>query len=1053
MQFSKHMFFVLSFLLAIFSQFSLVIAGEIPGYVGQQNFRLEDDSQLRDFSRRAQDAKVEVARVDQIRAQLGNQARSLTQQRDNILAHMSDLQQRIDGTKNEKISLLSKLAELNKAPEINKDQITNIQNKINEQDALAADLSRQYGASKIDLGPVNVRLDQINHDYDIANRNYQIAMERLQSIARDRDSYRDDLIKTIQYVNSQGARAGFSDGSSDGASLSRKLGQDIGSRDGQSDGFNQGTSDGHDRDYRRGADQGDRDGSARAKSDGLRDGTNEGTISGNQSAARREGEVAGIKRGDASNAANVGIEQGKKAGLARAVETGSIDGNNKGENETVQKFESGELNKVLINGPFAGSFSRRSPSYPGDFNGPNFDPNVYNNREIVKIAYTDGYLDQYRQYTRYEYLRRIDGDYNAVYDSAYANSYRDANNRDYPDYYESGRRDGDKLAYTREYPIAKNAAFRIAFDQYDSAPNRSSGEFKSTYKASELSAYNNRFEEIRSANFKRVELEVFNANIAAQTELYRQKRIGEVTNVYKNNAILAFVSSEMLDGGINGVAKLDGVFQPGETTLHSITLQNFGAKSAQNVSVQLDNGAVVKINEIPARSLVVIKGAGLSQIANNSSIGSTAKTSLKVISKLTSEDVVEAIHFDSIGSGILKSSDQKSVKVAYPMALSGLSLGSQLLKGVANKLSVSISNNSKRPYAGIMQVQVNVNSQSGIVTKEFTKLESIQASAQLSDAEVLVTSDADIYRDLSFSATISQNGVTLGVLSTDMMAMAKAQFADKGLAPVIIANSDKNLKQLLDALSLAGGTDKVSVLDLSLASLNAGTLSLGLSGKVLLVVDNESGVNIKSLNSFIGKSKSSAFVFIDETNSGLKNVLTLGSSKDAQKLLWEKRVVMFTNPHRAEGVQKSSAMIQSSLRSFDKDLALASNLTKTATELLATLKSEINRTSFFTPSNAIKMYSLKAMAEVLCINKAYDESGRIFSRDKKWVEMIGNDQTLFINVLKAASSGEVTEAKLSTILPAIALKDTVSNAMSNADGIYRDMMSKITNATNKVLGN
>ena len=38
-------------------------------------------------------------------------------------------------------------------------------------------------------------------------------------------------------------------------------------------------------------------------------------------------------------------------------------------------------------------------------------------------------------------------------------------------------------------------------------------------------------------------------------------------------------------------------------------------------------------------------------------------------------------------------------------------------------------------------------------------------------------------------------------------------------------------------------------------------------------------------------------------------------------------------------------------------------------------------------------------------------------------------------------------------IPAIAMKDTLSNAMSNADGIARTMMPKILNATNKVLNN
>lgn len=1053
MKCSKKLMFVFVFIFAMVSQFSLAIAGEIPGYIGQQSFRLQDDRELSDLTRRTEDLKVELARIDQSRDQFEGQVRAMEQQKNQHIERMNALQKDIDGTKATKIALEAKLAELNKTPEVNKDQITAVTAQIAAADQSIAEKSKQYGALKIELGPMNVRLEQIRADYAVVLKRSQDASIRLQNAAREREAYRQDLIASIQYVNREGANRGQVDGSNDGMALSRRLGYDIGQRDGEADGYNQGTSDGQDRWYKRGADQGERDGSARARLDGERDGTYEGTRSGNSNAGNREGTAAGNRRADASNAATVGMEQGKKAGMERAVRTGSARGQEIGQKETVLKFETGDLNSVNANGPFAGSFQRRSPAYPGDFNGPSFNPNVYNNKEVLKKAYADGYVHQYREYTRYEFLRRIDADYNATYDNSYARTYDQASNRDYPEYYDRGRKEADARAYSRDYPVVKAQAFRVAFDRADANPARSSEEYKSSYKSAELSAYNERYEAIRRANFDRLELETFNANIAAQTEIYRQKRIGEVSAVYNNNAVLAFVSSEMVDGGVSGIAKLDGVFQPGESTLHSVTLRNFGLKAAQNVSVQLDNGSLVKLPEIAARSLVVVKGAALSKIAGNASIGSTARSSLRVVSPLTSKDAVEALHFDSIDGGVLKSADQKAVRVAYPLALSDLALKSQLLKGIANKLSIAVTNNSKRAHNGELKVQLQVNSQSSIITKEFGVLSSIESSAQLSDAEVLVTSESDVYRDLSFSATISQNGVTLGVLGSDLVTMAKAQYADKAGAVVLVANSDRNLKQLLDALSNAGGTDKVSVLDLSLASLNASVLANGLNQKVLLVVDDENGTNIKSLNSFVGKSQSSSFVFIDESTTGLKNALNIGAARDAQKLLWGKQTVIFTNPHRAEGVVKSSAMIQSTLNNFENDLTLARDLTLSANDLIARMRSEINRNTFFTPNTAIKMFSLKALSEVLCINKAYDESGSIFSRDKKWVEMIGNDNTLFINVLKSASNGGVNEANLSTVLPAISMKETLSNAMSNSEIIYKVMMQKIVNATNKVLDN
>lgn len=1053
MKFQKGL--VLNFLLvtALVSQFNWANAGDVPGYIGNQSFNITDDPQLNNLTRQAENAKYDVARADQMRDQTDGQLRGFLAQRERIFSHMNDLQSGIDATKSSLNSLQAKLSDLNKNPDVNKDQISQTKSQIDEANQRITDLQRQLGATKLDLGPVNVRIDQLQHDLQVATANYQNAMNRLQSIARDRDYYRQELISAISRINNEGANRGQVDGSNDGVDLSRRLGQDIGSRDGDADGTRQGTSDGQTRYYQQGEAVGEKEGSAKALSDGQRDGSAEGQRDGNISAGSREGKIAGVKRANASDAAAVGTQQGNKAGMDRAISTGSINGNNKGEAETVLKYESGNLNSITIDGPFAGSFQRRSPDYPGDFNGQSYNPRVYNSRDVLARAYADGYIYQYRQYTRYEYLRRIDSYYNSVYDSHYSSTYNQANGREYPEYYDRGRSDGYRTAYSRDYPVVKAQAYKVAFDQADSNPTRSSDNFKNAYKNSELEAYNDRYEQIRSANFDVAELKTFNANIAGQTEIYRQKRIGEVTTVYNNNAVLSYVSSEMLDGGINGVAKLDGVFQPGETTLHSITLKNFGMTAAKNVSVQLDNGAIVKLPEIPARSVVTVKGAGSSKIAANAQIGSTAKTTLKVVSKLTSDDAIEAAHFDSIGEGILKRADQKSTQVAFPLSLSNLSLSTQLIKGVKNNLHIAVTNNSKRAYNGELKIKVLVNSQSQVLTKDFGVLSSLNSSAQLGDAEVLVNSESDIYRDLDFSASISQNGVTLGVLGSDLVAMAKAQYIEKANAPVIVANSDKNLNQLLDALALIGGTEKASVLDLSLASMNSGILTNGLDQKVILITDDEKGSNISSLNTLVAKSKSSAFVFIDETNTGLRNAMNLVSLKDAQSLLWDRRQVVFTNPYRAEGVVKSSSMIQSSLKDFDKDLTLANDLSQTAPVLLARIKSEVNRTSFFTPSNAIKMFSLKALSEVLCINKAYAESGGIFTRNKKLAEMINSDGTLFINVLKNASAGEVNEGKLGTVLSAIAMKDTLSNAISNVFEISKVVKLKIKNTTNKVLGN
>ncbi|MBC7715117.1 MAG: hypothetical protein H7177_17360 [Rhizobacter sp.] len=1045
------MHFLTRFFLMIAMAIGTAYAGDIPGYIGEQSFRLTDDQDYNNVMRRADDAKVEVARTEQAAGQLGDQVRTLETQLRSIQDRMNQLMKQADGLKQTKISLTAKLEELKKTPEVNAEAITQTQNEINSLDAQIQATNQQAGQAKLESSSIAVRLDQVRNDFNQASARVQGARQNMDMAARQRDDYRNSLLDQLKKINYEGSRGGQSDGGMDGAELSGRIGNDRGYADGTNDGLSQGTVDGQDRFYKRGADQGERDGSARARIDGQRDGTNEGTIAGNRSAGSREGNAAGIVRGNGSNAAAVGIDQGKKSGMERAVSTGSANGRANGENETTKKLESGDLNSISIGGAFAGSFQRTSPSYPGDFNGPNYKPNI-NHRQIVMIkAYADGYIYNYRQYSRFEFSRRIDTDYNQRYDLSYRQAYDSAVNRDYPAYYDQGRRDADARAYGRDYPVVKADAFRIAFAQLDSAPNRATGEFKISYANSELAAYNQRYEEIRSANFDRVELEVFNANIANQTEIYRQKRIGEVSAIYNGSAVLEFVSSEMLDGGISGVASLDGVFQPGEITNHNIVIKNYGFKDATNVSIVLEGGQVSKLPAIAARSSVTVIGAAQGSVT--AGLNAVYRSALRVISPLASNDAVEGRHFDKLTGGILKDADQKAVRATYPLTLSGLALNSQLLKGQKNNLKITMTNNSKREYKGELKIKLLANSQNGIITKDFAAVSFLQTSASLNDAEILVDAEQDAYRDLSISAQVFQNGVLIGVLPQDFMTMAKAKFLDKGKVPVLVANTDKNLDAFLDALNTLGGSEKVSILDLSLPTLNADAIAAGFNGKVLLMVDDSAGASIKSLNTFIGKSVSSTFVFIDDSNSGLTNVKTLAVLKDAPNLLFGKRAVLFSNPHRATGVVKSSAFMQSSAKSFANDLGLAQTLTMTAPELLAQIKATVTPANFNTPNDSIKVFSLKALSEVLCINTAYDESGGIFSRDKKWAKMIEEDMTLFHNQMKTASSGDVVVSKLPVVMAAIAMKETLSSAMSRADGISRDMKLKIQNATNGVLGN
>lgn len=1047
----KHYLILLTMMMAGVNAY----ADRIPGYVGQQSFKLTDDRDLSNYLYQEDQAKIEFARVDQSRDQLQGQLNVLSKQVTDIRSEMDQLNNQIISDKQSLKTLQDKLVELQKNADANKAEIDTTTLSIERMQTLIKNRTDAYAQLKLQLPPLTSRLDQVKMDFDQVSRRAEDARIRMFKIREDRERYERALIAEIQRLNRDGANRGGSDGEVDGNKLAADYGYQFGSKDGSQDGLSVGTRDGQERDYRRGADQGDRDGAGRARIDGERDGTALGTRDGNISAATREGTAAGVKRADKSDASIVGTNQGKKAGMDRAIVTGRIDGEALGEKETISKFESTPLTEVKLDGPFAGSFARRSPAYPGDFNGPNFRPDVWVNKDILKRAYADGYVYIYRDQTHRAYDNRIDMEYNRVYDQKYSENYQVAINRDYPDYYNSGRSDGDRRAYDRDYPVIKNNFYRDFYARFDQNPNRTSGEFKSTYVSIEASAYANRYENIRSEFFDKFELETFNANIKEQTEIFRTKRIGEVTKIFNNNAILEFANSSMLDGGTNNVGKFDSVFMPGESTLHNVVIKNFGFKSHENVRVKLDNGKEIKLPAIPARSIVTIVGAGNSQVASTSQVNTTAKTSLSVLATLTSDDAVEAIHFDSMGEGLLKRNDVKSTKVSYPFTLSGLSLNGQLLKKTANGMKVNVTNLSSRPYVGEMKIELVTSSGNNIVSKEFSPTSKVAngETVTLSDAEMLITSDADIYRDIAINAKIKMNGVLIGYLPSDLIVMAKAAYEEKSKLPVIAVDSAQSISALLDLIADFGGSENVSILDTSLGNLNASILANGLAQKALIVLDNDQAALTTKLNGFFIKSKNLGVLLVNQNGNGLSVLTNLSVAKDAQKLNLDKRQLVITNPYRADGLQVSSIFTVGKVENAASLVGLLSTMATTSSEHLAKLKTEINRNTFFTANDTLKLYSLRSMAEVMNINIAYDKSGSIFSRDKKWADKISDDSALFINQVKAASNGSVNEDKLGAVLSALAVKDFVGTAMSDFYDISRNMMPKILNATNKVLGN
>lgn len=898
--------------------------------------------------------------------------------------------------------------------------------------------------------------DKIEKELAPIEMRIQRGTQEFRQMVAMREKYRENLIREVLQVNADGARLGSENGAQDGTELAYQEGTDSGRRDGDRDGFTVGTREGQERDFRRGSDQGDREGSARGRSEGNTLGSAEGRRAGNSDAGTVEGTAQGRSRAQASDAAQVGQQQGQTAGFDRSIREGDRTGTPRGETQAIEKNEKTNLQTQSLEGEFAGSFDRRVPDYNGR-RGGRYRTDNSGRREILKKAYNDGYDFRYVEVHRYEYLRQIDGFYARAYDDSYQASRTTAYDRNYDQHFNQGRTEADTRAYNRDFPIARQAAFDQNREAFAQNPERDSQEFKGSFTSADRTTYSSVYESIRSANFARTEQDTFNNNIEEQTETHRAKRFEEVSKVYAENDVLDFDSSEVIDGGINKIAAKDGIFQPSETVFHNVTISNYGQKAATGVKITSNDGTTSTIAEIPARTKVTIKGAGKSSIPSNARIGSSIVSTLKVSSGIKAEAKIQGRHFDNASQGTLKAAEQKQLSVNYPMVLSGLSTNSQLLLNQANGLKISVTNQSNRGYKGPFKIVLTANSNSSIITKTFDDVESVNGTINLSDAKILVNDESDIYSPITFKAHIHYQGVKLGELTRELTTMVKAPFIDKAGKPVVITNSDVLASDLLRTIQDLGGISNASVLDLSLDQLNAQAIQKGLQNRVAVIVDNGNGTVARQLQKLMETSTNTAFVLVDDQMNSANVARTLSAFKDAIRIpvdlkgYGKKFDITFTNQLRASGLKGSNMLIQANSSNYRQVLALAGQLSLSTDQLIAKAKSEISKGNFGVENLTLQLLTTKGLAEVANINKAYAESGGWFSRDGKLADMIDDDSSLVINKMKAASDVKLSNETIGIVLSAIAFKDGMEKGVSNFDPVAKDMTIKVRGRVNKRL--
>lgn len=945
-------------------------------------------------------------------------------------------------------------------------QIKAAQDKIAKIDTENAQRSTKLEQEKAKLASAEAKvtaeqaaLRPIKGEFDNALTNHNNLMTR-------KNRLQEMLIERILRINRLGSQVGEEAGSIDGDFYAEYIGVPAGQRDGDRDGTNEGTSAGQNSSYQRGLSAGEIQGNSEAEVQGEADGTRIGKNQGHVAAATTAGNEDGVDRANKSDAANVGTQQGRTAGLQRAKDEGKTTGEALGQKQAIEKNENGAMESANVDGQFAGAFAAVVPDYPGfdciqvgsrryhrdDYGWrrdrrwaadsrvcPNFRPRKHaefarTDRPILKEAFMDAYLISYRQNRRGQFNQSIDRYYLDNYSATRSAAYADFSSREYPTYTENGRVDGRNAAYNARYPLVKEEARKVAFARANANPDTNAQDYRSTYSQVESAAYNKRYEEIRSNNFNRHEVATFRANIEEQTEIFRKARFATVDSIYANNSVLKFVTSEMVDGGISGVAKADGVFQPGETTLHNVTITNYGKKAATNVTVRLDSGESVTLPTLPARKTTTIKGAIKGSVDGR--LGSRFESNLKAYSTLTAEAGIQGRHFYATSSGRLNSGDKKTVGVAYPISLSSLQTKSELLINEANTLTMNVSNVSKRKYTGPLKVELSVDSSTGIVTREFSDLSELSGSKTLDTARVLVASERDTFKPLTFTAKIMKQGVVIGTLNGAYTTMAKAPYSEKAGKPVFLADSDKNARDLINALEQVGGLRNASVIDLSLSRLNRDVLSKGVNKKVIVALDDLRGSTQKGVATLLKNSEDTVMIFVDERNAGitlqgnvLRNAAVLPVKLQGNNELFNLR---FTNPF-VDGVKEMTVVAQTTPSGMKDAIATLSGLMKTNNELVSEAGSALNKNNVATTVPAVQNMITMAMGEILVVNKAYKATN-----DSKYEDIIKDNNRIFGRILDE-SGKKVKNSTLSKNLAAYTMHRVIDHALDKFDPVDDQM--------------
>lgn len=888
-------------------------------------------------------------------------------------------------------------------------RVQNLQNRKAQIESNIASKQQERQQKKGELDQTDARIQNLVAQIAPLRQNLQQARNRLErrqneraAAAQAHQAARQALIRRVKNVNANAYSSAVGDGASDGSFLAQREGESYGQRDGQLDGDAAGTAAGQQREYNAGYADGQVLGQQQADAEGRRVGWPIGRREGNIIAATRDGERDGTIRAQNSDAAAVGTAQGNEAGMNRAIRTGDQRGTPVGQQQGIDKYESAPLQATELQGQFGGTFDYNVPGYPGSANVNN-NAGQCNNypREVVKQACFDGYNYGYYNSSENVFYQQIEGYYRNAYSSAYSEAERNALSRYYQASYDAGKEDGRVSAYNQYFPVYREQYREEARNQFSQNPDKDSDEYKSTYADVEARTYAAVYEQIRQAAYNEAEQRTFDANIDEQTDIFRRRRLAQVEELYENHAVLQYGSSTITDTGISGVASQDGVFQPGETYVFSMTVKNYGKAAAEGVSVTLRSGETATLPTLPAQSEVTIVGAAKGTLQG--SINQSVTPGFGLTLAATSSDPVQKRHYTRADQNLL-TSDGKRFTLSYPLSIAGLSFGGQVVVSEEQTLGGALRNHSSRKYDGPLEVKLSFNLGDQFITSEFNTLDTLDNNSGLTGAKVRIQGEDNAYRGIRISATVSKNGVVLGTSVRPLSGYAMIRYARKSdNTPIVVAKSSENLDSLSYAIRELGGPEAVSIVDMSLnGSTNRSLLRNGLDKKTVVVLDTQPYALATDLKYAVEKSTKSVFFFSDDRDMGLEALKrATGLFAHSFSLPGDFRGagnlgLVATNQFAHGSLEGTSRFAQVRMSSLKEATEFAPYLKYTHVELAQQFDRHLNKRTWLRPTDHVakllQVATYTVVEDIVKVNEVYERD----DRPRKWRKFLEKGDDLFM---------------------------------------------------------